>query len=260
MTPGVAFFYGGMVPWERCFHQITEFCCDGVCDFALGGLWVFFSFFRRWRWFDRESRLFYVEWCRDETEWYLRNNHSACSFMLFQCTFAIITPALITGAVAERVLFQGVGWSLWLCGRLLVYVPVAHWVWGLVDGSLEWVAWILLAVWLFIWHPVMRLWWRLWYWGTEEISALMSIIVFPRWWFFAWRDIIVVRLDWFNAGSALAADGLAAHAAATTILSGCGCDVGMDDLWLDSPRGDRLLSVLLSGCCGVGCDYPAVVL
>ena len=52
--------------------------------------------------------------------------HSA--FALFQMMFAIITPALITGAFAERIKFSGyiVFMSLWL---LLVYAPVAHWVW-----------------------------------------------------------------------------------------------------------------------------------
>jgi Amt family ammonium transporter len=50
-------------------------------------------------------------------------------FMTFQMTFAIITPALIVGAFAERMKFSALLWfvGLWL---FLVYVPVAHWVWG----------------------------------------------------------------------------------------------------------------------------------
>ena len=50
-------------------------------------------------------------------------------FLMFQMTFAIITPALIIGGFAERIRFSVVLWfsALWL---LLVYVPVAHWVWG----------------------------------------------------------------------------------------------------------------------------------
>jgi Amt family ammonium transporter len=49
--------------------------------------------------------------------------------MVFQLTFAIITPALITGAFADRMKFSAMIWfmGLWL---LLVYAPVAHWVWG----------------------------------------------------------------------------------------------------------------------------------
>ncbi|MBL8668228.1 MAG: ammonium transporter [Rhodospirillales bacterium] len=50
-------------------------------------------------------------------------------FMMFQMTFAIITPALITGAFADRMKFSALMWfmAFW---SLLVYVPIAHWVWG----------------------------------------------------------------------------------------------------------------------------------
>src|ERR1700744_6543869 len=50
-------------------------------------------------------------------------------YMFFQMTFAIITPALIAGAIADRMKFSAFMWfmSLWL---LLIYCPVAHWVWG----------------------------------------------------------------------------------------------------------------------------------
>src|SRR4029078_8120251 len=50
-------------------------------------------------------------------------------FITFQMTFAIITPALIAGAFAERMKFSAMLWfmGLWL---LLVYCPIAHWVWG----------------------------------------------------------------------------------------------------------------------------------
>ena len=49
--------------------------------------------------------------------------------MTFQMTFAIITPALVTGAFADRMKFSAMLWflGLWL---LFVYVPIAHWVWG----------------------------------------------------------------------------------------------------------------------------------
>ncbi len=50
-------------------------------------------------------------------------------FMMFQMTFAIITPALITGAFADRMKFSALLWFLGLWS-LLVYVPIAHWVWG----------------------------------------------------------------------------------------------------------------------------------
>ncbi len=50
-------------------------------------------------------------------------------FSMFQLTFAIITPALIVGAFAERMKFSAMLWfsALWV---ILVYAPVTHWVWG----------------------------------------------------------------------------------------------------------------------------------
>ena len=50
-------------------------------------------------------------------------------FLMYQATFAVITPAIIAGAFAERMKFSAMMWfmGLWL---LFVYVPVAHWVWG----------------------------------------------------------------------------------------------------------------------------------
>ena len=50
-------------------------------------------------------------------------------FMMFQMTFAIITPALITGAFADRMKFSALLWFLGVWS-LIVYVPIAHWVWG----------------------------------------------------------------------------------------------------------------------------------
>ena len=54
------------------------------------------------------------------------------AYMIYQCMFAVITPALITGAIAERMSFKGflVFSILWVT---LIYDPLAHWVWG-VDG------------------------------------------------------------------------------------------------------------------------------
>ena len=59
----------------------------------------------------------------------LNNTVPESVFVMFQLTFAIITPALVIGAFAERIRFSAVLWfsAVWL---MLVYVPVAHWVWG----------------------------------------------------------------------------------------------------------------------------------
>ena len=56
-------------------------------------------------------------------------------YMCFQMTFAIITPALICGAVADRMKFSALMWFIGLWA-ILVYAPIAHWVWG-GDGFLN---------------------------------------------------------------------------------------------------------------------------
>ena len=57
--------------------------------------------------------------------------------MMFQMTFAIITPALITGAFAERMKFSAMLWFMGLWG-VVVYAPIAHWVWGAGGCSSAW--------------------------------------------------------------------------------------------------------------------------
>jgi Amt family ammonium transporter len=138
--------------------------------------------------------------------------------MLFQATFAIITPALITGAVAERVRFKA--WLVIMClWSLLVYVPVAHWVWGpegwiLKMGGLDFAGGMVVHMtsgYAALVAAVML--------GNRKnfrpdehnsFSALMVLLGGTLLWF-GWIG--------FNAGSALAANGLAAHAAGTTILA-----------------------------------------
>ena len=56
-------------------------------------------------------------------------------YLCFQMTFAIITPALIAGAFAERMKFSAMLWFIGLWA-ILVYAPIAHWVWG-SDGFMS---------------------------------------------------------------------------------------------------------------------------
>jgi Amt family ammonium transporter len=137
------------------------------------------------------------------------------SFMAFQMMFAIITPALITGAFAERKRFKAfVLFSiLW---ATLVYAPVAHWVWG-VGGWLR-----ALGALDFAGGTVVHI--------TSGASALVAAIVLgkrlgvsndavePH---DATMTVLGAGLLWFgwfgfNAGSALGSGGLAAHAFVTT--------------------------------------------
>jgi Amt family ammonium transporter len=139
-------------------------------------------------------------------------------FMAFQMMFAIITPALISGAFAYRMRFSSylAFISVWL---MLVYVPLAHWIWG---GG--WLA--QLGVLDFAGGYVVHM--------SAGFAALACVFVFrPRRFGEGERvgphNVPFVALGagllwfgWFgfNAGSALAANGIAANAFVTTMLGG----------------------------------------
>ncbi len=137
------------------------------------------------------------------------------AFMAFQAMFAAITPALITGAFAERKRFKAFA-LFTLLWATLVYCPVAHWVWG-VGGWLR-----ALGALDFAGGTVVHI--------TSGVSALVAALVLGRRLGFgedsiephdATMTILGAALLWFgwfgfNAGSALASGGLAASAFVTT--------------------------------------------
>ncbi|MFP4072378.1 MAG: ammonium transporter, partial [Desulfovibrionales bacterium] len=135
-------------------------------------------------------------------------------FMIFQCMFAVITPALITGAFAERIKFSAflLFSALWL---ILVYSPMAHWVWGGgwmgEMGALD-----------FAGGAVVHM--------SSAAAALAACFALGKRKGYGERAFIphnlpmtilgagILWFGWFgfNAGSALAADGVAANAFVTT--------------------------------------------
>ncbi|MGW2486584.1 ammonium transporter [Streptomyces sp. NPDC001606] len=132
MTPGLAFFYGGMVRVKSTLNMLMmSFISLGIVTI----LWVLYGFSLA---FGTHNGL--IGW---NTDWFGLSNIGLTQlwdgytipifvFMVFQLMFAIITPALISGALADRVKFSA--WSLFIALWLtIVYVPVAHWVWG-ADG------------------------------------------------------------------------------------------------------------------------------
>lgn len=139
------------------------------------------------------------------------------AFALFQMTFAVITPALVIGAFAERIKFSAVLWFtvLWL---LLVYIPITHWVWG---GG--WLAQMGLLD--FAGGTVVHI--------TAGVAALVAAMVIgPRTGFgktpmpphnmtltVAGAGMLWVGWFGFNGGSALAADANAAMAMLVTHIS-----------------------------------------
>ena len=131
MTPGLAFFYGGLVRRKNVLSVLMQ-CFMVMCVVTLQ--WVLFGYSLAFGptvggWIGNLDWAFLKGVGADPNTGYAATiPHSV--FMAFQLKFAIITPALIIGALAERMKFSAfcVFLLLW---TTLVYDPVAHWVWGL---------------------------------------------------------------------------------------------------------------------------------
>ncbi len=138
-------------------------------------------------------------------------------FAMFQLTFAIITPALITGAFADRMKFSAYLWfiGIWV---LVVYAPVCHWVWGggflAGEGVLDFAGGTVVHI-------------------NSGVAGLVTALVLGRRYGFGTENmaphnlvlsVIGASLLWvgwfgFNAGSAVAANGLAGMALAVTQIA-----------------------------------------
>ena len=141
-------------------------------------------------------------------------------FVMFQCMFALITPALILGAFAERVRFAGflcftVLWSI------LVYMPMAHWVWGggflMEMGAVDFAGGTVVHINAGVAALVMALM------GGRRKDYRAGRPITPHNIPFVFLGTALLWLGWFgfNAGSGLAADGLAANAFLVTHIAMC---------------------------------------
>lgn len=224
--PGIALFYGGLVRQKNVLSIIMQ-CMLIVCAVTI--IWIAFGY----------SFVFGTDLMESGSCWgfliggfdkVLLNGITTGSlsagnipeliFVLFQCMFTIITPALILGAFAERIKFSGfllftVLWSI------LVYIPMAHWVWG--GGFLQQMGAIDFAG-----GTVVHI--------NAGISALVMAIMAgkrsdykighpmtPHNITFVFLGTAFLWLGWFgfNAGSGLNADGIAANAFLVTHLATC---------------------------------------
>jgi len=220
MTPGVALFYGGMVRRKNVLSTLMmSFAALGL----VGLLWILYGYSLS---FGPDiggllGRLDFIglRGVGQEPSPVYASTVPHLAFMVFQGMFAIITVALITGAVVERIKFSSLLLfsALWLT---FVYAPVAHWVWG--DGG--WLA--ELGALDFAGGTVVHI--------CAGVSALaLALVLGPRKGF---RDgqpmephnipmvVLGAGLLWFgwfgfNAGSALTSGGLAASAFVATNAS-----------------------------------------
>ncbi len=219
MTPGLAFFYGGLVRRKNVVN--TMMACTAIMGLSVV-MWVLFGYslsfggnhagiIGDFRWFGLNGI------AMDEAGPYA-DNIPHLVFAAFQMMFAMITPALITGSLVGRVKFKAMFLfiALW---SVVVYYPMAHMVWGeggflAAIGSVD-----------FAGGNVVHI--------SSGVSALVFALVLGRrrgYEHTAYRihnipfvalGAFILWFGWFgfNAGSALAANGLAAHAFMTTALA-----------------------------------------
>ena len=167
-------------------------------------------------------------------------------FSIYQLTFAIITPALIVGAIAERMKFSAImafiaGWML------LVYFPLAHMVWG-IDGFMNgvWNAKATIKAIDFAGGTVVHM--------SSGWSALVLCLILGKRTGFGQRAFLphsmvlttvgtgMLWVGWygFNAGSAVAADGVAATAfTSTTLATAVAAGVWPLLEWVDARQADH---------------------
>ncbi|MEO5947114.1 MAG: ammonia channel protein, partial [Chitinophagaceae bacterium] len=130
MTPGLAFFYGGMVNRKNVISTMIK---SVVAAGIVGVLWVVCGFSLAFGesvngLIGNPSTYAFYDGVKSGAPWPTANTIPLSLFSLFQLMFAIITPGLVVGAVAERIRFTSYVLFIVLFA-LLVYAPVAHWSW-----------------------------------------------------------------------------------------------------------------------------------
>ena len=238
--PGLALFYGGLVRSKNVLGTLMQ-------SFIMVGLitaqWIFIGYSLAFS--EGNSLIGSLQWLGLSGVGTDPNPAYAATiphqlFMIFQMMFAIITPALMTGAFAERMKFSTflVFSLLW---ATLIYDPIAHWVWG-VGGWLR-----NLGALDFAGGTVVHI--------SSGVSALVAVLIMgkrlgygkvptpPHNLPFAVIGASLLWVGWFgfNAGSALGANGLAASAFVTTHIAAAMAAMGwMFAEWMKSGKPTML--------------------
>lgn len=254
--PGLALFYGGMVRRKNVIatlaHSTAAFAIVTVLWFAVGYSLSFSAGGPTTNGFIGGLEAAFLNGVSPATAHALAPGLPEFLWVAYQMTFAIITPALIAGAFAERIKFSAsiLFFFLW---HLLVYAPICHQVWG---GG--WMG--SLGVLDFAGGAVVHV--------NAGVAGLVACLVLgPRHGF--GRDnmaphnltltaigagLLLVGWMGFNAGSAWAADGIAAVAAFNTLLAAAAAAIGWTAVeWIEHRRPTLLglLSGLVAGLVGI---------
>jgi Amt family ammonium transporter len=253
--PGLAMFYGGLVRSKNVLSVLMQ-CFAITCMVSL--LWLVFVYGLAFgdggnmnRWVGGFDQLMLGNVTRDS----MNGSIPETVFSMFQLTFAIITPALIVGAFAERMKFSAMLWfsALWL---IVVYAPVTHWVWGggwLQDmGLLDFAGGTVVHV------------------NAGAAALVAALVLGPRKGFpgtampphnltmtVAGAAMLWVGWFGFNAGSALAANGDAGMAMLVTHISAAaGSLAWMAMEWIRHGK-PSVLGIVTGMVAGLGTITPA---
>jgi ammonium transporter, Amt family len=223
-APGLILFYGGLVRGKNVLGTMMH---SLVLMAVVSVLWVAYGYSVAFGggnpWFGDPSQYFFLRGVGNAPNADYAATIPQQSFMLFQMMFAIITPALISGAVAERIKFSAYLFFvvLWVS---LVYFPLAHMVWG-KGGYFNWALGGTVPVLDFAGGTVVHI--------SSGVSALVCALMLGKRLGYPGEpmpphnvvlSLIGTGLLWvgwfgFNAGSALTAGGLATSAFAATHFS-----------------------------------------
>jgi Amt family ammonium transporter len=259
MTPGLAFFYGGMVHRKNVISTMIK---SVVAAGVIGVLWVTVGFSLSFGqsiggFIGDPSTYLFFKGVKSGAAWPLANTIPLGLFAMFQMMFAIITPGLVVGAVAERIRFTSYILFIVLFG-LLVYAPVAHWSWH-PEGFLA-----KMGAWDFAGGTVVHI--------TAGCAALAGALVLKR------RKthmehkeippanvpyvLIGTGLLWFgwfgfNAGSAVGASSLAVNAFGTTNTAAAAA--GLAWMFFDVLKGKKpsVLGFCIGAVVGLVAITPA---
>ena len=223
--PGLALFYGGLVRVKNVLSVLAQ--CLGIAGMVAILWWLvgYSLVFSRGSPFLGGLRFAFLNGVTSQpnTDYSFWVSHNI--FAMYQLMFAIITPALIIGAIAERIRFAAMMMFV-LIWMFAVYFPIAHMVWG-IDGWMNGIAnpaaaihaidfaggtvvhmssgWSALVLCLLLGH-------RLGF-GREILAPHSMVLCMVG------TGMLWVGWYGFNAGSALAADGIAANAFTATTLA-----------------------------------------
>ena len=253
-APGLALFYGGMVRQKNALGTLMQ---SFVVLALISVQWVLWGYSLAFG-PDKGGIIGGLDWlglrgvgAAPNPDYAATVPHQA--FMLFQMMFAVITPALITGAFAERKKFSTFIVFI-LAWATLVYDPLAHWVWGVGGwlrdrGALDFAGGTVVHI-------------------SSGVSALAAALIIGKRKGYGHQPmpphnlpmtVMGASLLWFgwfgfNAGSALAANGLAAHAFTTTNTATAAAALG----WMLTEWNSRGKPTVLGAASGAVAGLVAI--